>query len=113
MIRLLITPDLPIAMAPALVKTAYDPKMDLSPVAVVGGGVLLAHPFAPAKTPAALSAAIRDDLRRVFDDADTNSRLVAAGVDPLWMDDKELAATIDHDLAKWIRVVRESNIKGD
>jgi tripartite-type tricarboxylate transporter receptor subunit TctC len=69
--------------------------------------------FAPAKTPAAQAAAIRSDLRRVFDDADTKARLAAAGVDSAWMDDKELAATIDRDLAKWTRVVRDSNIKVD
>ena len=233
---LLFTPDLPIAMAPALFKTPYDPKTDLVPLAAVGAGVnvLLAHPsagasslaelveaarrkpgaltfssagnaspghlcgemlkkaagidlthvpykgaapamtavlagevslfctpipaglphvrsgklkalattgespaaqlpeirplaqsysgvtvtvwygvFAPTKTPAALAAAIRSDLRRVFDDADTRSRLASAGVDSVWMDDKELAATIDRDLAKWTRAVRESNIKAD
>ena len=233
---LLFTPDLPIALAPALFKTPYDPKTDLLPLAAVGGSanVLLAHPsagastlaelveaarrkpgaltfssggnaapghlcgemlkkaagielthvpykgaapsitavlagevslacapipaglphvrsgklkalattgekpsaqmpeikpiaesypgvtvtvwygvFAPGKTPAALAAAIRSDLRRVFDDADTKVRLAAAGNDPLWMDDKELAATIDRDLAKWTRVVRELNIKVD
>lgn len=233
---LLFTPDLPIAMAPALFKTPYDPKTDLLPLAAVGAGVnvLLAHPsagastlaelmeaarrkpgaltfssaghaspghlcgemlkkaagidlthvpykgaapamtavlagevslfcapipaglphlrsgklkalattgespaaqlpeirpiaqsypgvtvtvwygvFAPAKTPAAQAAAIRSDLRRVFDDADTKARLAAAGIDSAWMDDKELAATIDRDLAKWTRVVRDSNIKVD
>lgn len=233
---LLFTPDLPIAMAPALFRTPYDPKTDLLPIAAVGGtaNVLLAHPsagantlaelveaarrkpgaltfssagngspahlcgemlkkaagidlthvpykgaalammavlagevwlncgpipaglphvrsgklkalattgekpsaqmpeikpiaesypevtvtvwngvFAPGKAPAALAAAIRTDLRRVFDDADVKARLAAAGNDPLWMDDKELAAAIDRDLAKWTRVVRESNIKAD
>jgi tripartite-type tricarboxylate transporter receptor subunit TctC len=233
---LLFTPDLPIAMAPALFKTPYDPKTDLLPVAAVGAGInaLFAHPsagantlaelveaarrkpgaltfssagngspahlcgemlkkaagidlthvpykgaapamtallagevslfcgpiptglahvrtgklkalattgaspaaqmpevkpltetysgvtvttwqalFAPGKTPAALAAAIRSDLRRVFDDADTKVRLAAAGVDSAWMDDRQLAATIDRDLAKWTRVVRELNIKVD
>lgn len=233
---LLFTPDLPIAMAPALFKPPYDPKTDLLPLAAVGAGVnaLFAHPsvgantlaelveaarrkpgaltfssagnaspahlcgemlkkaagidlthvpykgaapamtavlagevsffcgpipaglphlrsgklkalattgelptaqmpdiktvaesypgvtvtvwygvFAPGKTSAALAAAIRSDLRRIFDDADTKARLAAAGVDSVWMDDKELATVIDRDLAKWIRVVRDSNIKVD
>lgn len=233
---LLFTPDLPIAMAPALFKPPYDPKADLLPLAAVGAGVnaLYAHPsagantlaelvaaarrkpgaltfssagnaspahlcgemlkkaagidlthvpykgaapamtallagevslfcapipaglphlrsgkvkalattgdtpaaqlpeikpvaetypgvtvtvwygaFAPAKTPAALAAAIRSDLRRVFDDADTKARIAAAGVDSVWMDDKQLAAAIDRDIVKWTRVVRESNIKAD
>lgn len=233
---LLFTPDLPVAMAPALFKPPYDPKTDLLPLAAVGAGVsaLFAHPsagantlaelveaarrkpgaltfssagnaspghlcgemlkkaagidlthvpykgaapamtallagevslfcapipaglphlrsgklkalattgdspaaqlpeikpvaesypgvtvtvwygvFAPAKTPAALAAAIRSDLRRVFDDADTKARIAAAGVDSVWMDDKQLAAAIDRDLVKWTRVVRESNIKVD
>ena len=233
---LLFTPDLPIAMAPALFKPPYDPKADLLPIAAVAGGVnvLLAHPsagantlkelveaarrapgtltfssagnaspghlcgemlnksagirlthvpykgaapaltavlagevslfcspipaglphvrsgklralattgetpaaqlpdvmpaadsfpgvtvtvwyavFAPAKTGAALAAAIRTDLRRVYDDPATKSRYVSAGVDAVWMDDKELARTIERDLAKWTQVVRETNIKTD
>jgi len=233
---LLFTPDLPIAMAPALFKPPYDPKADLLPIAAVGAGanVLLAHPsagasnlpglveaarrkpgaltfasagnaspghlcgemlkkaagidlthvpykgaapalaavlagevslfcapipaglphvrsgklkalattgegpaaqmpdvktiaesfpgvavtvwygvFAPARTPAALAATIRGDLRRVFDDPATKARYEAAGVDSVWMDEKQLAAAIDRDLVKWSGVVRDSNIKAD
>ena len=233
---LLFTPDLPIAMAPALFKPPYDPKTDLLPLSAVGAGlsVLLAHPsvgvgslaelvqaarskpgaltfasagnaspghlcgemlkkaagidlthvpykgaapamaavlasevslfcapipaglphvrsgklkalattgdspaaqmpeikpiaatypgvtvtvwygvFAPARTPGALAAAIRSDLRRVFDDPVIRTRYDAAGVDAVWMDEKELAAAIDRDLAKWSKVVRDSNIKAD
>ena len=69
--------------------------------------------FAPAKTGAALADAIRTDLRRVYDDPATKSRYVSAGVDAIWMDDKELARTIERDLAKWTQVVRETNIKTD
>lgn len=43
---LLFTIDLPIAMAPALFKTSYDPRRDLAPVAALGETIsmVLAHP---------------------------------------------------------------------
>jgi len=43
---LLITVDIPVAMAPALFKTPYDPRRDLAPVAALGETIsmVLAHP---------------------------------------------------------------------
>ncbi|OFZ90740.1 MAG: hypothetical protein A2W21_12050 [Betaproteobacteria bacterium RBG_16_66_20] len=103
----------------ALATTGESPAAqmpEIKPVAESYPGVMVAvwyGAFAPAKTPASITAAIRSDLRRVFDDADTKARIAAAGVDAVWMDDKQLAAAIDRDLVKWTRVVRESNIKVD
>jgi tripartite-type tricarboxylate transporter receptor subunit TctC len=49
---LLITVDIPIAMAPALFKTPYDPRRDLAPVAALGETIsmVLAHPSTGIRT---------------------------------------------------------------
>jgi tripartite-type tricarboxylate transporter receptor subunit TctC len=58
---LLFTVDLPIVMAPALVKPPYDPKTDLVPVAAVGEtmNMLVVHPSTGITTLAELVAAAR------------------------------------------------------
>jgi tripartite-type tricarboxylate transporter receptor subunit TctC len=58
---LLFTVDLPIVMAPALVKPPYDPKADLVPVAAVGEtmNMLVVHPSAGVGTLAELVAAAK------------------------------------------------------
>src|SRR6266568_4295000 len=67
--------------------------------------------FAPSGTPPAVLNKIRDALRKAFDDADVRQKLAGVGLDPIWMDGAELAATIRSDLEKWRRVVRETGIK--
>jgi tripartite-type tricarboxylate transporter receptor subunit TctC len=49
---LLITVDIPVAMAPALFKTPYDPRRDLAPVAALGETIsmVLAHPSTGIRT---------------------------------------------------------------
>jgi tripartite-type tricarboxylate transporter receptor subunit TctC len=58
---LLFTVDLPIVMAPALVKPPYDPKADLVPVAAVGEtmNMLVVHPSVGVGTLAELVAAAK------------------------------------------------------
>lgn len=58
---LLFTVDLPIVMAPALVKTPYDPKTDLVPVAAVGEtmNMLVVHPSVGVSTVPELVAAAK------------------------------------------------------
>lgn len=58
---LLFTVDLPIVMAPALVKTPYDPKTDLVPVAAVGEtmNMLVVHPSVGVATLPELVAAAK------------------------------------------------------
>jgi tripartite-type tricarboxylate transporter receptor subunit TctC len=67
--------------------------------------------FAPSGTPPAVLNKVRDALRKIFDDADVREKLAGVGLDPIWMDGAELAATIRSDLEKWRRVVRETGIK--
>jgi tripartite-type tricarboxylate transporter receptor subunit TctC len=58
---LLFTVDLPIVMAPALVKPPYDPQRDLVPVAAVADGMnmLVAHPSTGVRSLAELVAAAK------------------------------------------------------
>ncbi len=58
---LLFTVDLPIVMAPALLKTPYDVKRDLVPIAAVAEGMnmLVAHPSTGVRTLAELVAAAK------------------------------------------------------
>jgi len=59
---LLFTVDLPIVMAPALLKTPYDVKRDLVPIAAVAEGMnmLVAHPSTGVRTLAELVAAAKE-----------------------------------------------------
>lgn len=58
---LLVTVDLPIVMAPNLIKAQYDPRKDLLPVAAFGStmNMLVAHPSLNVKTLAELVAAAK------------------------------------------------------
>jgi tripartite-type tricarboxylate transporter receptor subunit TctC len=66
--------------------------------------------FAPSGTPPAVLDKIRDALKKVFDDAGVRQKLAGAGLDPIWMDATELAATIRSDLEKWTRVAKATGI---
>ena len=67
--------------------------------------------FAPSGTPPAVLNKIRDALRKVFDDTDVRQKLAGVGLDPIWMDGAELAATIRTDLEKWTRVAKSMGIR--
>ena len=69
--------------------------------------------FAPSGTPPAVLNKIRDALRKVFDDADVRQKLAGVGLDPIWMDGAELAATIRSDLEKWTRVAKAMGIRNE
>jgi tripartite-type tricarboxylate transporter receptor subunit TctC len=69
--------------------------------------------FAPSGTPPAVLDKIRGALKKVFDDADVRQKLAGAGLDPIWMDAAELAATIRADLEKWTRVAKAMGIKAE
>jgi tripartite-type tricarboxylate transporter receptor subunit TctC len=58
---LLFTVDLPITMAPALVKLRYDPLRDLTPIAAVAtsDNILVVHPSAGIRSMAGLIAAVK------------------------------------------------------
>ncbi|HYS86452.1 MAG TPA: tripartite tricarboxylate transporter substrate binding protein [Bradyrhizobium sp.] len=67
--------------------------------------------FAPSGTSPAVLNKIRDALKKVFDGADVRQKLAGVGLDPIWMDAAELAATIRSDLEKWTRVAKATGIR--
>jgi len=69
--------------------------------------------FAPSATPPAVLNKIREALKKVFEDAGVRQKLAGAGLDPVWMDAAELAATIRSDLEKWTRVAKLAGIKAE
>lgn len=69
--------------------------------------------FAPPKTPPAVLAFLRAELKRTYDDPEVRKRLESAGMDPLWLEPAQVTAAIDRDLAKWSGVVKAANIKAE
>jgi len=69
--------------------------------------------FAPSATPPAVLNKIREALKGVFEDAGVRQKLAGAGLDPVWMDAAELAATIRSDLEKWTRVAKLAGIEAE
>src|SRR6266852_2954073 len=67
--------------------------------------------FAPSGTPPAVLNKIRDALKKVFDDPDVRQKLTGVGLEPIWMDVAEVAATIRSDLEKWTRVANAMGIR--
>jgi tripartite-type tricarboxylate transporter receptor subunit TctC len=67
--------------------------------------------FAPAGTPPAILGKIRDSLERAFDDAEVRQKLTGVGLDPYWMGETGLAATLRADLERWTSTVKAMGIK--
>jgi tripartite-type tricarboxylate transporter receptor subunit TctC len=69
--------------------------------------------FAPPKTPPAVLAFLRAELKRTHDDPEVRGRLQSVGMDPLWLEPAQVSAAIDRDLAKWSGVVKKANVKAE
>jgi tripartite-type tricarboxylate transporter receptor subunit TctC len=89
---------------------------ELKPLAATYPGLVVSNwyaVFAPPKTPPAVVAFLRAELKRTYDDPDVRKRLDAVGMDPLWLESAQVTAAIDRDLAKWSGVVKAANIKAE
>ena len=70
--------------------------------------------FGPANLPPAVLGRLRDEVRKVLENADTKAKLTAAGgLDPYIANPDEFAALIRRDYAKYAKVVKEIGIKLD
>ena len=67
--------------------------------------------FAPAGTPANISAKIGDDIRRALAAPDARERLEALNFDVIASSGDELARTVRADTEKWSRLIRERGIR--
>ena len=67
--------------------------------------------LAPAGTPEAIVTRLSAEVARVVALPDVRERLAALNYEPVGSSPAQLAATIEADLAKWRRIVRETNYK--
>ena len=67
--------------------------------------------LAPAGTPEAIVTRLSAEVARVVALPDVRERLAALNYEPVGSSPAELAATVQTDLAKWRRIVRETNYK--
>jgi tripartite-type tricarboxylate transporter receptor subunit TctC len=69
--------------------------------------------LAPAGTPPEIVAKLSAEIARIVALPDVRERLGALNYEPIGSTPAELARTIDADIAKWRRVVKESNYKAE
>ena len=66
--------------------------------------------FAPAKLPRALTERLNDAVRKVIAMPDIRERLISTGADPVLSTPEQLAELLSRDLAKWGKLIRDTNI---
>jgi tripartite-type tricarboxylate transporter receptor subunit TctC len=67
--------------------------------------------MAPARTPDAVTAKIRDGLKAVMSDAAVRARLEALGIEPVWDDAAQVAAALKSDRMRWAALARKAMIQ--
>jgi tripartite-type tricarboxylate transporter receptor subunit TctC len=69
--------------------------------------------FAPARTPRPIIDRIHLEVVRILKTPDVREKLVAAGSDPVGSTPEAFQAYVKLELARWGKVIRENNIKGE
>jgi tripartite-type tricarboxylate transporter receptor subunit TctC len=69
--------------------------------------------LAPAKTPAAIIRKLHLEIVKVLALSGTRARLVDLGMEAIGSSPDEFAATINRDIAKWAKVIRQAEIRAD
>ena len=67
--------------------------------------------FAPAKTPPAIVERLQKEIAAVLGDPEVRARYEALGIDPVGNSPGAFAAQVRDDLARWEKVVKQSNIR--
>ena len=67
--------------------------------------------FAPAKTPAPLVAKVSTDVQRALREQDVIQQLLAQGTEPAPTTPEQLAQYIRDDTARWVKIVKDRNLK--
>src|SRR2546425_7156836 len=67
--------------------------------------------FAPAKTPAAIVAAMQKELARVVHLPEVKQKLIEQGADPVGSSSEELEHVVKSELKSWAAVIRDAGIK--
>ena len=69
--------------------------------------------FAPARTPAAIVNRINAALLDAMKQPDTIAKFAAIGAEPIGSSPAQLATHLDHELARWGKLIAERNIRMD
>lgn len=69
--------------------------------------------LAPARTPPDVISKLNSAIRDALADKNARERLIASGAEPAPSTPEELAALIKEDGAKWAKIIRDNNIRGD
>jgi tripartite-type tricarboxylate transporter receptor subunit TctC len=67
--------------------------------------------FAPAKTPADIVAKASTDVQRALKEPDVAQQLLAQGAEPAPTTPQQLTQYIKDDTARWVKIVKERNLK--
>jgi tripartite-type tricarboxylate transporter receptor subunit TctC len=96
----------------SLKPTALAPGLPLLADALPGyESVSLNGMFAPARTPDPIIRQLNAEITRVMMRPDVREKLVAAGTDAMATTPEEFAATIQSEMAKWGKLIREVGIR--
>lgn len=69
--------------------------------------------FAPAGTPNAIVGKLHQEIVKALKLPDVRERLLALGANPVGKDSAEFGADLKRDIDRYVRVARESNIRGE
>jgi tripartite-type tricarboxylate transporter receptor subunit TctC len=68
---------------------------------------------APAKTPAPIVRRLYEEIAKALESAEVAGFIRAQGAEPALMDPKAFGAYMDAERAKWTRVIKTANVKGE
>ena len=69
--------------------------------------------FAPAKTPRPIINKIHAAVVQVLNTPDVREKLIAVGSEPVGSTPEEFLAYVKRELARWGKVIRDNNIRGE
>ncbi len=96
----------------SLQPTTLAPGLPLLAAALPGyESVSLNGMFAPARTPDPVIRQLNTEIVRIMKRPDVKEKLVAAGTDAMATTPEEFAATIQSEMAKWGKLIREAGIR--
>jgi tripartite-type tricarboxylate transporter receptor subunit TctC len=87
---------------------------DLAPLSATYPGLIISTWFglwAPAGTPASVTALLHNELSKNYADPELQQKLLPLGLDPEWMSGADVSQRIETDSAKWRDFIKAAGIK--
>ena len=103
---LAVTSAQPSALTPGLPTMAASGLPGYESVLVIGG-------FAPAKTPAAITTRLAQEITQALHSAAIKEQLLAAGAEVVAGSGEQLLAAGQADMVRWGKVIRDAGIRSD